>query len=110
MQDVVRGEVLPAYVEKIRDNGRVDVALRAFGNAKTLDAGQQILDALAKGGGELDVGDKSPPSEIAALFPGTSKLTFKKAVSRLYREGKVQPGRFSIRLIEGAAADKHSDE
>ena len=97
---MVRGEVLPAYVERIRETGRIDVSLRAFGNAKADDLSQQILNALHNAAtNTLPVGDKSPPDEIAALFPGTSKLTFKKAVSKLYREGKVQPGPMSIRLI-----------
>lgn len=98
---MVQGEVLPAYVERVREEtGRVDVSLRAFGNAKADDLTQQILDALYDTKtGELPVGDKSPPHDIAALFPGTSKLTFKKAVSKLYRQGKVQPGPLSIRLI-----------
>jgi hypothetical protein len=29
--DVVRGEILPAYVERVRDNGSVDVSLRSYG-------------------------------------------------------------------------------
>jgi hypothetical protein len=29
--DVVRGEILPAYVERVRDDGSVDVSLRSYG-------------------------------------------------------------------------------
>ena len=101
-QDVVRGEILPAYVERVRDqDGRIDVSLRAYGfQGKATDARQQILDALQlASGGELAVGDKSTPKDIVAVFPGMSKSTFKKAVGVLYREGLVQPGPQSIRLM-----------
>ncbi|PIV98222.1 MAG: hypothetical protein COW42_15900 [Deltaproteobacteria bacterium CG17_big_fil_post_rev_8_21_14_2_50_63_7] len=106
---MVRGEILPAYVERTREGGRVDIALRAFGGkAKAQDLGQSILQALQRvdGGGinnvsngAIPVGDKSSPEEINAVFPGTSKSAFKKAVAMLYKEGKVQPGPYSIRLM-----------
>ena len=100
-QDVVRGEVLPAYVERTRENGRIDIGLRAFGGkAKSEDLGSVILDALqVASNGQLDVGDKSAPKDIAAVFPGTSKSAFKKAVAMLYKQGKVKPGPHSIRLM-----------
>lgn len=97
---MVRGEVLPAYVERTRENGRIDVGLRSFGGkAKAEDLSQVLLERLRAKGGELQVGDKSPPEDIGAAFPGTSKSAFKKAVARLYKEGKVKPGPFSIKLI-----------
>ena len=99
---MVRGEILPAYVERIRENGRIDISLRAFGGkAKAQDLGDTIWQALQnpESGGEILVGDKSTPAEINAVFPGTSKGAFKKAVAKLYKEGKVQPGPHSIRLL-----------
>lgn len=98
-KDVVRGEVLPAYVERVRDTGRLDISLRVVGGkAKAQDLSLDILDALAKDG-QLNIGDKSAPEDIARLFPGTSKSAFKKAVSLLYKQGKVQPGPNSIQLV-----------
>ena len=95
----MRGEVLPAYVERVRDTGRLDISLRVVGGkAKAQDLSLDILDALAKDG-QLNIGDKSAPEDIARLFPGTSKSAFKKAVSLLYKQGKVQPGPNSIQLV-----------
>ena len=94
---------MPAYVDKERDDGKLDISLRPLGRAKTQESTQQILQALleaaAAGMDTLDVGDKSTPAAVAAQFPGMSKVTFKKAVATLYREGKVQPGPYSIRLM-----------
>jgi predicted RNA-binding protein (virulence factor B family) len=50
-------------------------------------------------GGTLPIGDKSAPEEIQRELPGVSKATFKKAVSSLYKQGKVQPGPFFIKLM-----------
>jgi hypothetical protein len=100
--DVVRGEILPAYVERVRDNGRIDISLRAFGGqAKADEVSQQILERLQRAnGGVLEVGDKSPPEVVAREFPGVSKNSFKRAVANLYKAGKVKPGPDSITLIQ----------
>ena len=105
--DVVKYEILPAYVENVRevvveDGGveeRLDVSLRPpGGKAKSQDLGEQILERL-KVSNKINVGDKSSPDEINDLFPGASKSAFKKAVSGLYRRGLVNPGANSISLI-----------
>lgn len=107
--DVIVGEILPAYVERTRemtDGGiKVDISLRPPGKAKSLDLATDILQKLKddvdnNGLGVLEVGDKSTPKEIDAVFPGASKAAFKKAVSSLYKQGKVKPGPFSISLMK----------
>jgi hypothetical protein len=98
--DVVRGEVLPAYVERVRDTGKIDIALRTFGGkAKAEQMAEQILERLElASGGTLPIGDKSSPEAIGQEFPGVSKGTFKKAVAVLYKQGKVLPSPDSITL------------
>lgn len=105
--DVVKYEILPAYVENVRevvvDDGeieeRLDISLRPpGGKAKSQDLGEQIFEKL-KVSKVLNVGDKSSPDEINELFPGASKTAFKKAVSGLYRRGLVNPGANSISLL-----------
>ena len=100
--DVVVGEILPAYVEEIRDDGKLHISLRpAGGRAKSSDVGERILEKLERSkNGSLPIGDKSKPEEIALEFPGVSKLVFKKAVSALYKQGRVQPGAKSISLMK----------
>lgn len=93
--DVILGEVLPAYVERVREeSGRVDVSLRVIGGkAKADEVSELILERLEELGGTLELGDKSSPEAIAQEFPGVSKASFKRALSALYKEGKVQPTR-----------------
>ena len=73
--DVVRGEILPAYVQKVRDDGKLDIGLRAFGGKqKSLEVSEQIMEKLKESpDGILEVGDRSAPEEINRLFPGVSK-------------------------------------
>ena len=99
--DVIVGEVLPAYVERVRDDGRLDISLRDPGGKGKADTiGSAIMNKLRETeDGTLDVGDKSTPDEINAIFPGTSKGAFKKAVAALYKKGLVQPGKNTISLM-----------
>lgn len=100
--DVIVGEVLPAYVERVRNDGRLDISLRDPGGKGKADSiGKIILNKLKETeDGTLDVGDKSTPDEINSAFPGTSKGAFKKAVAALYKQGLVKPSPNSISLIE----------
>jgi hypothetical protein len=86
--DVVRGEILPAYVQNVREeDGKLDISLRSYGGkAKSADAGTQILERLQdpETGGRLEIGEKSTPQEISYEFPGVSKSVFKKV---RYRQG-----------------------
>ena len=110
--DVVRGEILPAYVERVRENGSLDIALRTFGGqAKADELATKILARLHElPNGVLDVGDKSAPEDIQEEFPGVSKGSFKRAVSTLYRLGKVQPGPFSTTLMTAATSEEDDQE
>lgn len=99
--DVIVGEVLPAYVERVRDDGRLDISLRDPGGKGKADTiGSAIMAKLREAeNGTLDIGDKSTPDEINSVFPGTSKGAFKKAVAALYKKGLVQPGKNTISLL-----------
>ena len=100
--DVVQGEVLPAYCERVRailEDGtpRIDVSLRAYGGkAKAKEISELIMERI-EAEGEIPVGDKSKPGDINREFPGVSKGAFKKAVARLYKKKQVQPGDFSVK-------------
>ena len=99
--DVVLGEVLPAYVERVRaieEDGmpRLDISLRTYGGkAKAKEIGDLILERIERGE-NIPVGDKSHPGEINKEFPGVSKGSFKKAVAALYKKQKVKPGPYSV--------------
>ena len=109
MVDIVKFEILPAYVERVIEKEfedgvleeRLDISLRPpGGKRKAQDMGEQILERLKESGsGELNIGDKSSPEEINEVFPGCSKGVFKKAVSALYKRGLITPGKTSISLM-----------
>jgi predicted RNA-binding protein (virulence factor B family) len=102
MVDVVRGEILPAYVQNVRDeDGKLDIGLRAFGGkAKAQEVGDVILEILEqRDDGFLPVGDKSAPEDINRELPGVSKSAFKKAVGALYKKGLIQPSPYSLTLV-----------
>jgi hypothetical protein len=92
-EDVVIGEEIDGYVERVRDDGRIDVSLRPIGLNRIQEIKQIVLDALeGSPSGIIPVGDKSSSRDISAYFHGISKTDFKNAVGALYREGKALPG------------------
>ena len=98
--DVLIGEVLPAFVERVREDGKVDVALRPVGVSRMEVVGDMIMDALeGSPSGIIPIGDKSSPDDIGAYIHGISKKDFKSAVGRLYKNGKVLPGKFQTTLV-----------
>ncbi len=60
--------------------------------------GSVILRHLKELGGELGLGDASPPEDIRAEFH-ISKAAFKRAVGHLYKEGKVRPEKDRLLLL-----------
>mmetsp|Transcript_4711 Transcript_4711/g.5045 ORF Transcript_4711/g.5045 Transcript_4711/m.5045 type:complete len:245 (-) Transcript_4711:114-848(-) len=100
--DVVRGEVLPAFVQNVREeDGKLDITLRSYGGkAKSTEVGAVILDRLKEmPDGRLNIGEKSSPAEINQEFPGVSKSVFKKALGGLYKKGLVKPGPKATELM-----------
>lgn len=93
--DVVRGELLPAYVEYVRpQDGKLNIALRPLGyNAQVIESPwmNQVLQTLKDNRGVLPVGDKSTPEAIQEYFPGLSKSVFKKVIAHLYKNQQVKP-------------------
>lgn len=99
--DVVRGEILPAYVDWERNDGKVDITLRRpGGKGKAEDLGQIIMKKLKESDNdEIPIGDKSSPEDINKFLPGSSKASFKRAVASLYKQRLVQPGAFTTKLM-----------
>jgi len=98
--DVLVGDTIDAWVEKVRDDGRLNVSFRPVDTLRMKDTAEQIVEAL-EGSPSLSipVGDKSSPEDIAAYFYGVTKSDFKKAIGMLYKQGIAKPGAFSTELI-----------
>ena len=94
------GERMRGYVKKIRDDGKIDVTLRAGGTREAATDREEILDALKAHNGLLPLSDKSTPAVIAGLLR-MSKKSFKKGIGGLYKEGLVDITPEGVRLRVG---------
>ena len=85
------GDVLPAFIAKLRDDGKLDVTWRPPGTLPKLEAGAEALLAalLEDPSGALALGDQSSPEAIR-MGIGLSKATFKAARGRLLKAKLLQ--------------------
>lgn len=93
-----RGQILKAFIKKVRDDGKIDLTLEKPGFEKIDDLTEKIIEKLKANKGFLSVTDKSSPETIYGLF-GTSKKTFKKAVGALYKKHIVEISDDGLKLL-----------
>jgi hypothetical protein len=97
-EEIKVGDRKTGYIKKIREDGKLDVALQRQGFlAASADAGETILQALRDAQGFLPLHDKSSPSAIKNRL-GMSKKIFKKTIGVLYKEGRITLEETGIRL------------
>lgn len=87
-----------AYVQKVRDDLRIDLLLDKPGYAKTQAFTDVIIERLNQKGGSLPLSDKSSPEQIYSEF-GVSKKVFKAAIGALYKAGQIVIEAEAIRLV-----------
>lgn len=92
-----RGQRCTAYFKKRRADGRIDLSLNAPKRIAVDGLSQRILHALEENDGFLALGDKSPPEAIYRIF-GESKKSFKQAIGRLYKDGRITIEAGGLRL------------
>jgi len=97
------GDLIPGFIKKIREDGKIDLALQAAGYRNTKDANSEtVLTKLKENGGFLSVTDKSSPEEIYSIF-GISKKAFKRSVGDLYKQKIITLESGGIRLLTDPA-------
>ena len=97
-EEIKVGDRKTGYVKKIREDGKIDVALQRQGFLPaSADAREVILQALRDAEGFLPLHDKSSPSAIKNRL-GMSKKIFKKTIGVLYKEGRITLEETGIRL------------
>lgn len=98
------GQKLGGYIQKVREDGKIDLSLTATGYEKVGGIAEAILRLLAKKNGFLPVTTKTSAQEISDLF-GVSKKNFKMALGSLYKQRLVSVDEDGIRLLPKSAPD-----
>lgn len=93
------GDRLNGFVKKVRDDGKIDLALQKQGIIVAKDTTDILLEKLKLNKGRLPLHDGSSPEEIYAAL-GVSKKNFKKAVGMLYKQKKIHLGKDYIKLLQ----------
>jgi hypothetical protein len=97
-QPLHTGDRLTAYIDHVREDGKIDLTLQPTGRQHTLDFAEVLLRYLHENNGFCDLGDKSPAELIADRFK-VSKKAYKKAIGDLYRRRLITIDDESIRLV-----------
>lgn len=87
-----------AYIQRLRDDDRIDLSLLPTGYHKVDDLRHIVLRRLRENGGRMLLGDKSDPGDIRLAF-GCSKKAFKMTIGTLYREGLIDIGDNTLKLL-----------
>ena len=95
------GDRMTAYIDHVRQDGKIDVTLQPMGRQQTLDFAEVLLRYLYENDGCCNLGDHSSAELIAARFQ-VSKKTFKKAVGDLYRRRLITISEEGIQLVEAS--------
>lgn len=83
------GDQIEARVTTVKDDGRLDLAIREKAYLQMDTDASLILEKLEAAGGFLPYHDKSDAKEIMNVF-SLSKNAFKRAIGRLWKEGKIE--------------------
>lgn len=83
------GQEVECRVAFVRADGRINVSLRPQKEDALAEDAQCILQFLQERGGKMPYGDGTSPEIIRTKF-GLSKASFKRALGRLLRQGRVR--------------------
>jgi len=98
-QPLRKGQQIPGFIKKVRDDGKIDLCLQKPGHEKVADMSDKIIETLKTEGGFISITDNSPPEIVYRMF-GVSKKTYKKAVGALYKKRLINIESNGIRLID----------
>ena len=83
------GEQVTARVTFVREDGRLNASLREIKEKAMVSDGEEILALLRERKGKMPYSDATSPEIIRDKF-GVSKASFKRALGRLLKEGKIE--------------------
>jgi len=88
VNDLNIGDEIAVRVFGIRSDGRMNLSLRKGMSEQVVDDEKIILDILNKNNNKLIVGEDASPNEIKRAY-GMSKKQFKRVISKLINDGKI---------------------
>ncbi len=98
-QELNIGQSTKGYVNKIREDGKIDLVLQKPGYEKVGGIAEMIVEKLKQKGGYLPITDKTDAEIIYNQF-GISKKTYKKAIGDLFRKRIIMLEQEGVRLME----------
>ena len=96
-ENIKIGDKRKAFIQKMRDDDKIDISIRKSGFEHIDDVSRIILDELREDE-FIGLHDKSGPDEIKKRF-GISKKAFKKAIGGLYKQKLIAIEDNGIRII-----------
>ena len=93
------GDKVKGFINKIREDNKIDIVLGKPGYSKAEGEAAKIIRLLRENNNYLPFNDKTPPEDIYNYF-GISKKTFKMTVGTLYKQGKIDFAKAGIILQE----------
>lgn len=96
--NVKLGKTLTVYISNIRTDNKIDLSMKSQAPDQFQLLTDQIMEALNKYNGQLNLGDKSSPEAIYEILK-MSKKDFKKAIGALYKSKKITISEESISLL-----------
>lgn len=98
-QEINYGDRMKGFVNKIREDNKIDVILQKQGYANIKTNEEKIVAKLRENNGFLNLNDNSSPEEIIALVQ-MSKKTFKKAIGALFKRRLIRIEEKGIRILK----------
>ena len=92
------GDKLPAFIEQVRPDGKIDVSLQRAGKERIDDFSDELFSILKDSNGFLPFSDKSSAEDIYSRF-SVSKKTFKRAIGKLYKNNLINLAENGIILV-----------
>ncbi len=88
-QPLRKGDQVKGFIEKIREDGKIDVSLQKSGYAHVVDSQDLVVKKLQENNGVLYITDKTDAKIITRELL-MSKKVFKKCLGALYKQRKIK--------------------
>ena len=93
------GQKIKAYIKEIREDKKINLCFNLPDSHQLGGLAVRILEDLKQNGGESNMTDKSPPTEIYQKW-NVSKGSYKKALGSLYKQKLITINKDLIKLVD----------